>query len=224
MKDLITAVKERHSVRSYTDREIPEDIIAQLNARIAHANEAAGLHLQLICSEPRAFGESRLASYGKFSGVTNYIAVVAPKSKQAEIAAGYWGDDVVPLAQQLGLNSCRVGLTFSKKKMAAEIPDGCKLYALIAIGYGATQGAVHKIKTPDKVADERSLQVPWFARGVEFALLAPTALNQQKFHFSLRGGNIVEATHGWGPYTRLDMGIACRHFEIGAAPEVVKFA
>lgn len=224
MKDLITAVKERHSVRSYTDSPIPQDVVSELNKRISHANEAAGLDLQLVCGEPRAFGESRLASYGKFSGVSNYLAVVAPKNKQAEIAAGYWGEDIVLLAQQLGLNTCWVGLTFSKKRVEVRIPDGYKLYALIAIGYGAAPGRTHKIKSPDKVADARSLQVSWFARGVELALLAPTALNQQKFHFSLRAGNLVEASAGWGPYSKIDLGIACRHFEIGAAPEVVQFA
>ena len=55
----------------------------------------------------------------------------------------------------------------------------------------------------------------WFKKGMEAALLAPTAMNQQKFHFTL-DGNVVTAKAGLGFYTKLDLGIVKCHFEIGA--------
>ena len=70
----------------------------------------------------------------------------------------------------------------------------------------------------------------WFARGVELALLAPTAMNQQKFRFELVDGDAdaskprLKATTGLGSYTDIDLGIAKLHFELGAGPDAFKWA
>lgn len=209
---LLKMVKLRHSVRAYLTMEIEPEKAHILNGRIEELNQEYGLNMQLTINEPLAFGSSLLAKYGKFSGVANYIVMAAPKGKDYEI--GYAGEQVVLLAQALGLNTCWVGLTFSKGKVECELRDGDKIRALIAIGYGATQGVPHKIKRPDQVADAKDLEQEWFRRGVECALLAPTAMNQQKFHFSVQPDGQVKASCGWGPYTKLDLGIARLHFDL----------
>ena len=63
----------------------------------------------------------------------------------------------------------------------------------------------------------------WFTGGVEAALLAPTAMNQQKFRFG-KAGDMVTATAGTGFYSKIDLGIAKLHFEIGAGKENFKWA
>lgn len=55
----------------------------------------------------------------------------------------------------------------------------------------------------------------WFRSGMEAVQLAPTAMNQQKFRFEL-AGNKVMAASGNGFCTKLDLGIAKYHFEVGA--------
>ncbi len=214
--DYMQAILDRHSVRAYTDAPLDDYRIEALSHAIAKANLAGGLHLQLVINEPKAFGESRLAKYGKFSNVRNYIAVVAPKNLKSVTVSGYYGEEIVLLAQSLGLNTCWVGLNYSKRKVRAEIADGEKLYALISLGFGANNGVPHKIKRPEQVANAAGLQHEWFAKAVDMALLAPTALNQQKFKFELMPDGTVRASKGWGPYSRLDLGIVQRHFEIGA--------
>ena len=55
----------------------------------------------------------------------------------------------------------------------------------------------------------------WFQKGVEAALLAPTATNQQKFLFTLSDNQVaLKAIAGF--YAKLDLGIVKYHFEIGA--------
>lgn len=54
--------------------------------------------------------------------------------------------------------------------------------------------------------------------GIEAALLAPTAMNQQKFMFSLNRGK-VSVKAGRGFYTKLDLGIVKYHFAIGAGKD-----
>ena len=61
--DLMEAVRARHSVRNYTDRPIEGEVLKALEEEIAACNREGGLHIQLICNEPRAF-DSTLTHYG----------------------------------------------------------------------------------------------------------------------------------------------------------------
>lgn len=211
---LLEAAQMRHSVRQYTDSPIDRAIIDALQAKIQTLNTDGGLHMQLVTDEPQAF-DSFMAHYGKFSGVKNYLALIG-SGKQLDERCGYYGEQIVLLAQQLGLNSCWVGMTFKKVTRALDIRHGEKLVAVVALGYGQTQGATHKVKTIANVVVGLNPMPDWFVRGVECALLAPTAMNQQKFRFE-RIGDKVRATTAWGPFTKVDLGIVKYHFEIGAA-------
>ena len=218
---LLEAIQVRHSVRQYLDKPVEAEKIAQLRAFIDECNRKGGLHMQLVTDEPKAFSEG-MAKYGKFSGISNYIAMVCKKGDDTTL--GYYGEQVVLLVQTLGLNTCWVGLTFSKQPDKFEVQKGEHLVCLVPVGYGATQGVQHpQKKTIDDVA-EGALFPEWFVRGIEAALLAPTAVNQQLFRFILHDGNKVEAkktfslTNGMG-YAPIDLGIVKYHFEIGAGKE-----
>ena len=209
----IEIMKARHSVRQYKNKPIEEELIKILSDEIKICNEKSGLHIQLVTNEPKAF-DGFMAHYGKFSGVINYIAMIGKKGSELEEKCGYYGEQLVLLAQSLGLNTCWVALTYNKIKTAFKIESGEKLCAVIAIGYGEAQGVPHKSKPAESVmkADE---QIPeWFQRGIDAALLAPTAMNQQKFVFHLKD-NKVSAKAGVGFYTKLDLGIVKYHFELG---------
>ncbi len=86
---------------------------------------------------------------------------------------------------------------------------------VVALGYGETQGAEHKIKSVADVSDYKDGDPDWYRNGIEAALLAPTAMNQQKFRFE-RNGDKVTAKPGIGFYTKTDLGIVKYHFELGA--------
>ena len=127
------------------------------------------------------------------------------------------------LHMQLVLNTCWVALTYSKIKSEYEIHSDEKLYLVIAVGYGQTQGTAHKSKDIDRIMQGDQPFPEWFKKGVQAALLAPTAMNQQKFVFVLNG-NTVLAKCGRGFYTKIDLGIAKYHFEIGAGKESFNWA
>ena len=93
--------------------------------------------------------------------------------------------------------------------------------------------SVIKIKTVEQVSrsavrtlgsskNASDITPSWFKKGVEAALLAPTAVNQQKFSFEYVGmsnnRHQVRAKRGFSMigYTKMDLGIAKYHFEIGA--------
>lgn len=135
-----------------------------------------------------------------------------------EEKVGYYGEKLVLFAQQLGLNTCWVALTYSKIKGAFAVKQGEKLCLVIAIGYGNTNGTAHRFKASEEVSKADGSVPVWFKKGVEASLLAPTAMNQQKYKFILEG-NKVSAVCGKGFYTKIDLGITKYHFEIGAGKE-----
>ncbi len=210
----LEAIKKRHSVRSFEDKKIEGEVKDKLLQMIDKCNKESGLHIQLVLDEPKAF-DGFMAHYGKFLGVKNYITLIGKKTSDLEETCGYYGEKLVILAQSLGLNTCWVAMTYSKIKSAFEIKDGEKLCCVIAIGYGKTQGVSHKSKSIESVSKVNGNMPDWFKKGVESALLAPTAVNQQKFKFILNG-NKVSAKAGIGFYSKIDLGIVKYHFEVGA--------
>lgn len=211
------AIEARHSVRAYKDIPVPEELVSKLEEKIAEVNSIGDLHIQLILNEPRAF-RGRLAKYGKFKGVSNYLVVAGKKADDLDERAGYYGEQLVLLAQVLGLNSCWVGLSYSKIPGTYVLNENEKIVCYIAIGYGENQGVRHKSKELKEVSNADGSTPDWFNEGVKAALLAPTAINQQKFFFEYAAGDKVTAKRGFSlaGYTRIDLGIAKCHFEIAA--------
>ena len=217
------AITARHSVRKYIDKEIPADIVTVLQDKIAEYNKVGNLNIQLVLNETRAF--TGMLSYGSFSGVRNYFVMVGKKGADLDERVGYYGEQLVLLAQTLGLNTCWVGLSYRKVPEAYNVGKDEKLACMIALGYGETQGVSHKIKTIEQVSNASDITPSWFKKGVEAALLAPTAVNQQKFSFEHVGMknncHQIRAKKGFSMigYTKMDLGIAKYHFEIGAGKE-----
>ena len=186
------AIEARHSVRAYKDLPLSEEIVKLLEDELVKLNNEGQLHIQLICNEPKAF-KGTMAKYGKFRNANNYIVMAGKKADDLDERIGYYGEHIVLLAQTLGLNTCWVGLSYSKVPGTYVLDEGEKIACYIAIGYGETQGSGHKIKTVEQVSNASDITPSWFKKGVEAALLAPTI-----------------------GYTQMDLGIAKYHFEVGA--------
>ena len=179
------AISARHSVRTYLTKPVEPAIVNALRAEIRACNAEGGLHIQLVMNEPMAF-RGFFAHYGKFRGVCNYIVLAGKRAKDLDERAGWFGERLVLLAQTLGLNTCWVGLTFSKavaRRSYVLAPDE-RLVCVIAFGYGAEQGEAHESRPMREVYRADRALPEWFSRGLKAALLAPTAMNQQRFRFT----------------------------------------
>ncbi|MBR3243399.1 MAG: nitroreductase [Parasporobacterium sp.] len=203
------AIDNRHSVRKYKDIPIPQDIREKLDSFVRTCNETSGLHIRIQYDDPEGF-DSRLAQYGSFQGVNNYIVLAGNASEDFDLRCGYFGEKIVLFAQQMGLNTCWTALTFNKKKVKEVLADGEKLCMVIALGFGEFEGKPHKGKDISQVVDE---EVPdWVAKGIDAALKAPTAMNQQKFAFKMVDGEPHVMVKGLGVHTKVDLGIVAYHF------------
>lgn len=214
---MLDLMKKRHAVRQYENKKIEEEKRAVLNALIEQINSESGLNIQICYDEAEAF-DTFMAHYGKFDGVKNYVALIGKKG--SDELAGYWGEHIALKAQELGLNTCWVAMTYGKGKAKVNKRKGEKIYCVLALGYGKTQGVSHSVKEMSQVSNASDNTPDWFKRGVEAALLAPTAMNQQKFKFTYDSGKVI-AKAGVGFYTKVDLGIAKCHFELGAGKNII---
>lgn len=221
---ILEAIQSRHSVRRYKKTPLSADVIETLQQKISEVNAESGLHIQLVTDEPKAF--KSILCYGTFSGVSNYFVIAGKKADNLDERAGYYGEQLVLLAQQLGLNTCWAGLTYQKVEGTYALNEGEKIVCYIALGYGETQGIERKHKSIREISNASDFTPKWFNNGVEAAQLAPTAVNQQKFfieYVGIKEGNrhkvSAKDTFSMMGYTKLDLGIVKLHFEIGAGGE-----
>ncbi len=219
--DALELMKKRHSVRSYTPSPLSAQDAAAVRTLLADLSDESGLRFELITDSGKAFS-GLLGRYGKFSNASSCILVAGAKGGDNQEKAGYYGEKAVLAATGLGLGTCWVAGTYDKKRIP--LLKGEELVCVITIGYAATPGRPHRSKTREEVAIAPEPAPDWFVRGVEAALLAPTAINQQKFVLELDGATVRARTSGFGFYTKLDLGIVKLHFELGAGKENFSWA
>lgn len=128
---------------------------------------------------------------------------------------GYYGEQIVLEATELGLGTCWVAKSYSKGKCGCILEEGEKLVCVIALGYFDQGGVPHKTKSIQDLSQVHGEMPDWFRQGMEAAQMAPTAMNEQRFRISL-DGDTVKAKPGIGLDTKVDLGIVKYHFEIGA--------
>lgn len=161
-----------------------------------------------------------MAHYGGFRNARNYVALVGPADSELDEKCGYYGEQIVLAAWQRGIASCWVGGTFNKRKAFYDAAPGEKLCLIIALGYADEEGRVHKCKPHGQVTNAAEPMPLWFEKGLHAALLAPTAINQQKFFIELGEDDKVTIKAGRGPFAKVDLGIVKCHFELGSGKKL----
>lgn len=223
MMTLLEAIDARHSVRRYISRPLEREVVDCLRAKIDECNSKGNLHIQLVLNEKKGF--SGMLAYGSFSGVENYIVMAGRRADDLDERVGYYGEQIVLLAQQLGLGTCWAGLSYRNVKGAYALDSEEKVACMISLGYPDDAGRKHKCKSVEDVSNSGVSTPEWFEKGVRAALKAPTAVNQQKFYIEYAGvkdgRHCVRARRLFSVvgYTSMDLGIVKLHFEIGAGKD-----
>ena len=211
--DIKSMIKERHSVRQFTGKTISDELRDRIQELVIKCNAESGLSIQAIYDDPECF-QTLLAHYGKFKNAVNYIALVGDASmERLDEQCGYYGEKIVLELQDMGLRSCWVGGSYGKGKCKADAAKNEKIVCVIAFGYGENEGVKHRSKPVNKLCNVKEEDMPsWFRNGMVAAMMAPTAINQQKFYITL-DGNKVRIKAKVGPFSKVDLGIVRYHFE-----------
>jgi nitroreductase len=206
------AMRARHMVRRYTGEPLSEEHVRLLEERIEANNREHGLGIRLVRGDAKAVSGVMRLTVAK--NVRDYFLMAGADEDGLDERLGYAGADLMLFAQTLGLNTWWVGGTFNRSDVAsragADRPVG-----IVAVGHGATQGKPHKTKEAGQVSSYEGQAPAWFERGVEAALLAPTALAKQAFFLRGRGDEVsIECDNGI--FSGADTGLVKYHFELGA--------
>ena len=211
----VEAIELRHSVRNYKNQRIDDEVAAKIREKIEEINWESGLHLQYIEDAGKTYNKLLNRTAGLDSAPSVIACVGREDIKDIDEKVGYYGEKLVLYAQTLGLNTCWAGI-FSRKKIPVVLDLGEKLVISVAIGYGENQGQNHKSKPVDQISQTAGDRPEWFEKGIEMALLAPTAMNQQSFVIKLCEDESVEFVDKGGFFSKVDLGIVKCHFEIGS--------
>jgi len=206
--DVLEIIEKRHSVREYIDKPIENEKRAVLDALCKECSENTGIKIEIFYDEPKVFS-SILSKMRGIKGVKNYIALFGEKGKDESI--GYYGEKVVLKAQELSLNTCWVAGTYDR--FAVKKTDkNLKLYCVIALGYGVTDGRERKSKPVETLTEVTGETPEKFYDGVKACMLAPTALNLQNFIIKCKDGKVSIEEKPKSMFSKLDLGIVKRHF------------
>jgi len=214
------AMYTRHTVRKFNGEPLPEDLQESLRLRAKDLNERFGLSISLVISDENPLNLMGRVFMGG-EGFRSYFVLASEPHDGFEEQLGYASSDLVLFAQTLGLNTWWIGGTFDRKYVSEFIP-GLKIVGIVAVGYGLNQGVPHKSKAASAVSKYNGEAPEWFNKGVEAALLAPTALNRQAFKIE-GDGDTVRLSYAGGPLSDVDKGIVKHHFELGAGCENFKW-
>ncbi|MBO4835004.1 MAG: nitroreductase [Lachnospiraceae bacterium] len=214
MEQLKDAIETRHSVRRYKPEYLSAEDERKLIGKIEEINKESGLSIQYVDGRDTSIPQMQRLVFKRFGGAINYIVMAGKKSENLEEMCGYYGEQLVLFAQLIGLNTCWIGMFKRDNDQILLTPEE-KAVIVIAVGYGIDQGRSHPSKSYEEVTRNGEHAPDWFRKGVEAALLAPTARNQQKFCFEYRDGQAIATTVG-GPFTAVDLGIVKCHFELAS--------
>ena len=116
----------------------------------------------------------------------------------------------------MGLNTCFVALTYKRStvKKSVTLKKGDKIQCSVALGYGKTQGHERKSKTKEEILITDGTEPDNIDEIIEACLLAPTAINQQKFVIEVKDGQVDIKRSGFGFYADVDLGIVKAHKDL----------
>lgn len=229
--ELIRAIEKRISCRAFEPRAIEQEKLDALQAAAQRINELTGLHFQVF--GPREDGTAIDMAPNMFgSNPPCYAALVGPKDPIAEEKLGYYGEQLVLLAETMGLSTCWVASTYDKETTRVELADGEVLHDVVPIGY-APKKMPFKQRTIRAGIRRRSKaqedlyrgpvpldQAPdWIRACVDAVWKGPSAINEQPVVFAQDAPDAPVSAELSRVKTGLeytDLGIAKYHFEVVA--------
>lgn len=240
--DILTAIRQRASVRAYADRPIEAPLLERLVACADAAEhlDAPPVRVALVSGveRTRSILTHIIGSYGLVQNPPHLLVGVLPNEGDlARLDLGYVLEQVVLEATRLGLGTCWIAGSYRPERAgeAVGLAAGEVVAAVVALGYPLERGwgalhsrAVrrlvggHKRKSLEEIVFSERWGQPWLSAGadpvlvtvLEHARLAPSAVNRQPWRFIVRPDAIVLATVRSAP---IDAGIVMAHVALVSA-------
>ncbi len=217
-------IEKRESRRSFTGEPLSPKVKEPLEQAIWNCNQMGEFRIELV--EGGAAFSRWTSSYGMFSGVTAYLAMIGPKNNPVEEEKiGYFGQSLVLLAEELGLGTCWVSGSYDPKQVPCRLNEDEEVKIVIVIGPVPEQRTIKeriirsiahrgKVKEPLDFFESPAAPPSWVVDGLKLVALGPSAVNKQPVYFTCEKGVV----RGYVPegVSPVELGIAKLHFQVGA--------
>jgi nitroreductase len=232
---MIEAIRQRRSVRSYTGEALSREHAGRIADCIAGLQAPFGAKVRILPVHA-SHGESgpvKLGTYGWIGGARDYLLLIYREGPLAGEGAACLFEQVVLYCTGLGLGTCWLGGSFSRKDFGRQVelaPDE-KLRIVSPVGYASEKkrfvetwivGAErnHRSRKPfganffhgnfSTPLTEEAAGI--YALPLEMVRLAPSANNSQSWRVTLDGSTLhFYRTFSYG-FSDMDLGIALCHF------------
>lgn len=229
--DIIEAMRQRRSVRSFDGTPLTPDQTAALNDAAVKATSPFGGHVSIRLERFDLKGPYKPSTYGTIKGASDFFLVALHHDDESALTAGYTFEQVVLRAWQMGLGTCWIAATFkgSEFDKGQQWPDGEELTVICPVGTADKPNLRERMtrtmlrsnnrKPFGELFFEGDFSHPLsedsrFGEALQMMRLAPSSTNSQPWR-ALVVGNTVHFYYK--PKSRasvLDCGIGLCHFHL----------
>lgn len=227
--DILQAIKERRSVRSFNGKPIPQDKTAALEKAIQDSYTLFGGDITIRLKSFDLKGDFRPSTYGVIKGATDFFLMAIGEGTDSELTAGFQFEQIVLKAWQLGLGTCWIAGTFKGSQFDEREtwPEGESLKIICPVGVAEKPRLMEKFMRLTVGSDNRKpfselffeddFNKPLsrdsrFGEALEMLRLAPSSTNSQPWRILVKGEKVLFYYKPKYPVTVIDMGIGICHF------------
>lgn len=227
--NIIEAMKERRSVRSYNPVPLDSTTIEKLNKIIKESYSIFGGHVSIRLKRFDIKGEFKPSTYGVIKGASDYFLMAIGEGEDSDLTAGFQFEQIVLKSWELGLGTCWIAGTYkgSQFDLGEKWPDGESLKIICPVGYPEKQRLMEKMmrmtigsnkrKPFSELFFDNDFQKPLnpehkYAESLQMLRLAPSSTNSQPWRVLVKDDKVLFYYKPKYPITIIDMGIGIYHF------------
>ena len=227
--DIIQAMKERRSVRSYNGQPLNQEMISKLRKIIDDSYTLFGGHVTIRLKAFDLNGEFKPSTYGVIKGATDFFLMGMGEGEESQLTAGFQFEQVVLKAWEIGLGTCWIAGTYkgSQFDRNEKWPEGESLKIISPVGYAEKQRFFEKMmrftvgSNNRKPFSELFFEDDFkktlnpdnmFGEALEMLRIAPSSTNSQPWRVLVKGDKVMFYYKPKSPIAVLDTGIGICHF------------
>ena len=227
--DIIQAIKERRSVRSFNGKPLTDEMVNKLNKIIEDSYTLFGGDISIRLKRFDLKGDFKPSTYGVIKGASDYFLMAIGEGEDSDLTAGFQFEQVVLKAWELGLGTCWIAGTYKGSQFdeGEKWPEGESLKIICPVGYPEKQRFMEKMmrltigsnnrKAFSELFFNENFKTPLtpenkFSESLEMLRLAPSSTNSQPWRVLVSGNRVMFYYKPKYPITVIDCGIGICHF------------
>ncbi|MDE6048137.1 MAG: hypothetical protein K2G09_00375 [Paramuribaculum sp.] len=227
--NIIEAIKERRSVRSFNGKPLSHENHKTLNESIASSTDPFGGNVTIRLKEFDLKDGYKPSTYGMIKGAINFFLLGIGSDEASALSAGFRFEQIVLKATKMGLGTCWIAATFKGTDFdRGEVwHNGEELKIICPVGVPEKQRMLEKLGRMALGSNKRKpfeqlfftddFEKPLkpdshFSEPLEMLRLAPSSTNSQPWRALVSGNTVHFYYKPKSPASVLDCGIGMCHF------------